>query len=75
MIASKEDGVELGGRVAQLLEARDEVERQRIEHRELLLQAHGEVRGRGEHLLHVVEVDGHGSAIVACASTAVFYVK
>ena len=63
VIASLQHRV-LGGSVAQLLEARHEVERLRVEHRELLLEAHGEVRGRREDLLRAVEVDGHA---VTCA--------
>ncbi len=55
----RELGITLRRRVAQLLEARHEVERLRVEHREFLLEADRQVlRGR-EDLLGLVEVDGH----------------
>ena len=56
-----EDRIALGGGVAQLLEARHEVERLRIEDRELLLEADRQVLGGREDLLGAVEIDGHGA--------------
>ena len=50
-----------GGReVAQLLEARDEVQRRRVEDGELLLEADGGVGRDGEELLRCGQVDAHG---------------
>ncbi len=46
---SRSSGSLLGGG-AHLLEAGDEFERPRVEHRELLLHPDGEVGGRGERL-------------------------
>ena len=73
--AREEQRVGLGGGVADVLEAGDEIERLRIEQRELLLQAHREVRGRGEHPLHVVEVDGHRDIFRQEAASAALYVR
>ena len=71
--AREQRGVLRGRGVAQLLEARDEVERLRIEQRELLLQADGHVRRRREDLLRAVEVDGHGGPFEPGAEG--FYVR
>ena len=49
-----------GGEVAQLLEARDEVQRRRVEDGELLLEADGGVGGDGEELLRCGQVDAQG---------------
>ena len=49
-----------GGEVAQLLEARHEVERRGVEDRELLLEADGGVGRGGEELLRCGQVDAHG---------------
>jgi hypothetical protein len=54
-----EDGIAGLGGVAQLLEARDELERLRIADRELLLEADGGVGGAFEGLVRRGQVDGH----------------
>ena len=48
------------GEVAQLLEARHEVQRRRVEDRELLLEPDGGVGRGGEELLRCGQVDAHG---------------
>jgi hypothetical protein len=53
-----EDRVLLRGGVAQLLEARHEVQRRRVEDRELLLQADGEVRRLLEGRPRASDIDG-----------------
>ena len=49
-----------GGEVAQLLEARHEVQRRGVEDGELLLEADGGVGRGGEELLRCGQVDAHG---------------